>query len=57
MRHSEPASRPSPYGADLRSSLDPDPSLAFVSTEPGNQQKPVTTTPMFGVDTAPLLQG
>jgi hypothetical protein len=36
---------------------DPDPSMAFVSTEPGNEEKPVTTIPDSGVDTAPLLQG
>ena len=36
LRHSEPASRPSPLPrVDLRSSLDPDPSLAFVCIEPG----------------------
>jgi len=42
---------------DLRSSLDPDPSLAYVSTEPGKKEKPVTTSPATGVDTAPPLQG
>jgi hypothetical protein len=35
LRRSEPASRPSPLTrVDLRSSLDPDPSLAYVRTEP-----------------------
>src|SRR6266511_5000572 len=38
MRHSEPASWPSPLrGSTFRSSLDPDPSLAFVCTEPGTR--------------------
>jgi hypothetical protein len=32
---------------DLRSSPDPDPSLAFVCTEPGHGEKPVTTSPVF----------
>ena len=34
---------------DLRSSLDPDPSPAFVRTEPGNREKPVTTSPAKGL--------
>jgi hypothetical protein len=42
LRRSGSASRPRPLArVDLRSSLDPDPSPAFVRTEPGNRQNRV----------------
>jgi len=50
LRHSEPASRPRPLPrVDLRSSLDPDPSPAYVRTHAGNTQKPVTKSPTPGL--------
>ena len=42
MRRSEPTSRPRPLRGSSYASLDPDPSLAFVCTEPGNEDRPVT---------------
>jgi hypothetical protein len=58
LRRSEPASRPGPLTrVDLQSSLDPNPSLAYARTEPGNREEPVTTRSDSGVDTAPPLQG
>src|SRR6266540_3664426 len=51
MRHSEPASWPSPLrGSTFRSSLDPDPSLAFVCTEPGTRTDQSQTPWPRGVD-------
>src|SRR6266542_4351667 len=51
MRHSEPASWPSPLrGSTFRSSLDPDPSLAFVCTEPGTRADQSQTPWPRGVD-------
>ena len=41
---------------DLRSSLDSGPLAAFVRIYAGNGNKPVTTGPAKGVDTAPPLQ-
>ena len=49
--------KPRLRGVDLRSSLDPGPSLALADTQPGNAEKTVTNNPGPGVDTAPLLQG
>jgi len=42
---------------DLPVESGPDPAPAFARTEPGNQTKPVTSTPDKGIDTAPLPQG
>src|SRR6266545_3026164 len=45
-----------PAGVDLRSSLDPDPSLAPARTYPGTQQKRSQTSQARGLDPSPLLQ-
>ena len=56
VRRPGSASRPSRYAVDLRSSLDPDPLPAFVSTEPGNGTNRSRAVRPKGL-TAPLLSG